>query len=130
VIVSSSNVTEAFRANTRPRTVTPVSTWMEVNARMFPVKLEVVPSATCEALLITFSQNAHDIVSVVAIPLAGLKPSPLHRRIEHRLDAREITALPCIETMARKREGLITHEGSPFVWSAVIEEPSGGRSPR
>jgi hypothetical protein len=36
--VSLSNVTEALRANARPSTVTPVCTWMEVNARMLPVK--------------------------------------------------------------------------------------------
>lgn len=52
VIVSASNVTEAFRANARPSTVTLVCTWMEVNARMFPVKVEFVPSVaelpTCQ----------------------------------------------------------------------------------
>src|SRR5512132_1306228 len=53
--VSLSSVTEAFRANARPSTVTPVCTWMEVNARMLPVKVEFVPSVaelpTCQKTL-------------------------------------------------------------------------------
>ena len=53
---ASSNVTEAFRANTRPSTTASVWTWMEVNARMFPAKLEFVPSV---AELPTCHQTLH-----------------------------------------------------------------------
>ena len=55
VMTSSSKVTDAFEANTRPSTVTPVCTWMDANARMFPMKVEVVPSVaelpTCQKTL-------------------------------------------------------------------------------
>ncbi len=55
VMVSASNVTEAVRANTRPTTVTLFSTWMDVDARMFPLKVELVPSVaelpTCQKTL-------------------------------------------------------------------------------
>jgi hypothetical protein len=36
VMVSVSNVVDAFRANTRPNTVTPVVTWMDVKAMIVP----------------------------------------------------------------------------------------------
>ncbi len=43
VMVSVSRVTAPLRAKTLPTTVTPVVTVMEVNARMFPLKFELVP---------------------------------------------------------------------------------------
>src|SRR2546428_1431923 len=43
VIVLESKVTAPLRANSRPSTAAPVVTVMEVKARMFPLKTEVVP---------------------------------------------------------------------------------------
>jgi len=39
-----SNVTAPVCANTRPVTVAPVVSVMDVNARMFPLKTELIPS--------------------------------------------------------------------------------------
>src|SRR5438445_668792 len=44
VIALESKVTAPLRANSRPSTAAPVVTVMEVKARMFPFKTEVVPS--------------------------------------------------------------------------------------
>ena len=55
VIVLASRVTAPFRANSLPSTAAPVVTVMEVKARMFPLKTEVVPSVaelpTCQKML-------------------------------------------------------------------------------
>ena len=55
VIVSSSRVTAPLRASARPATVSPVSTEMDVRARMVPAKAEFVPSVaelpTCQKTL-------------------------------------------------------------------------------
>src|ERR1041384_3271187 len=54
-IVLESKVTAPFCANSRPSTVAPVVTVMEVKARMFPLKTEVVPRVaelpTCQKTL-------------------------------------------------------------------------------
>jgi hypothetical protein len=74
VMVSVSNVTAPLLASTRPSTVTPVVTVMEVRARMVPRKLESVPSVaelpTCQktlqdwASLIKLTWLADAVVSV------------------------------------------------------------------
>jgi len=74
VMVSVSNVTAPLLASTRPSTVTPVVTVMEVRARMVPRKLELVPSVaelpTCQktlqdwAPLIKLTWLADAVVSV------------------------------------------------------------------
>jgi hypothetical protein len=55
VIVSSSRVTDPLRASARPTMVSPVSTEMDVRARMVPVKAEFVPRVaelpTCQNTL-------------------------------------------------------------------------------
>src|SRR5438874_9213872 len=55
VIVLASKVTAPFRANSRPSTAAPVVTVMDVKARMFPLKTEVVPRVaelpTCQKTL-------------------------------------------------------------------------------
>ena len=55
VMVLESRVTAPFRAKSRPSTVAPVVAVMEVKARMFPLKTEVVPSVaelpTCQKTL-------------------------------------------------------------------------------
>jgi hypothetical protein len=55
VIVSSSRVTAPLRASARPATVSPVSTEIDVRARMVPAKPEFVPSVaelpTCQKTL-------------------------------------------------------------------------------
>src|SRR5439155_3657308 len=52
VMILVSKVTAAVRANSRPSTAAPFCTVMEVEARMFPLKTEVVPSVaelpTCQ----------------------------------------------------------------------------------
>src|SRR6185436_6350393 len=54
-MVLASRLTAPFRANSLPSTAAPVVTVMEVSARMFPLKLEVVPSVaelpTCQKTL-------------------------------------------------------------------------------
>ena len=55
VIVSSSRVTDPLRASARPAMVSPVSTEIDVRARMVPVKVEFVPRVaelpTCQNTL-------------------------------------------------------------------------------
>src|SRR5437879_4698728 len=55
VIVLESKVTAPFRANSLPSTAAPVVTVMDVKARMFPLKTEVVPRVaelpTCQKIL-------------------------------------------------------------------------------
>src|SRR4051812_30277577 len=52
-------VTEPLRANSLPSTPAPVVTVIEVDARMFPLKLEVVPRVaelpTCQRMLAAFA---------------------------------------------------------------------------
>jgi hypothetical protein len=72
-----SNVTAPFRANTLPDMLTPVFTVILASARIFPLKVVVVPSVaelpTCqntlqgEALLIRTTDDADAVVSVLPI---------------------------------------------------------------
>src|SRR5437667_5595831 len=59
VIVLESKVTAPFRANSLPSTAAPVVTVMDVKARMFPLKTEVVPRVaelpTCQKILAAFA---------------------------------------------------------------------------
>jgi hypothetical protein len=74
VMVLVSNVTAAFRASTRPSTVAPVVTVIDVKARIDPLKLEAVPRVaelpTCQktlqawAPLTRFTLLADAVVSV------------------------------------------------------------------
>src|SRR5436190_1660695 len=55
-MVFASNVTAPFRANARPSSVAPVCSVIDVNARMFPFKTELVPSVaelpTCQTMFV------------------------------------------------------------------------------
>src|ERR1700674_5680788 len=55
LITSESNVTAPFRASALPSRFTPVVTVIEVSARMFPLKTELVPKVaelpTCQKTL-------------------------------------------------------------------------------
>ena len=74
---SVSIVTAPLRASSLPDIVTPVVVVMEVNARIFPMKVEVVPSVaevpTCQktfaacALFIAATMLAFAVVSEVPI---------------------------------------------------------------
>jgi hypothetical protein len=68
VKVSSSNVTAPVRARARPWTVTLVVTVIEVRARMFPTKTELVPSVaelpTCQKTLHSWAP----LISVTVLP--------------------------------------------------------------
>src|ERR1041384_4446537 len=61
VMVLESKVTAPFRANSLPSTAAPVVTVMEVNARMLPLKTEVVPKVaelpTCQKILAAFAPS-------------------------------------------------------------------------
>jgi hypothetical protein len=68
VKVSLSNVTAALRASARPWTVTLLVTVIEVSARMFPRKTELVPSVaelpTCQKTLHSWAP----LISVTVLP--------------------------------------------------------------
>ena len=120
VMVSSSRVTAAFWASTRPSTVTPVVTVIDVRASTLPRKAELVPSVaelpTCQKTLqaeAPFVRRTELAESVT--------------RVEPTWKTNTASALPCASRMSApptSSEESALYTPGPRVWPAPMNEPT------